>query len=141
MATFNQLVKGARKNLKKYRKQCLKSPCQMRGLCCEVKNMTPKKPNSAQRKIVKVKLFNTNFRNHAYGQKNNVKMAGKTIIAKVPGEGHNLKEYSVVLFQKRNTKDLPGVRHIVIRGVLDTNGVANRKRGRSKYGTKKPEKK
>ena len=139
MATFNQLIKGARKNLKKYRKQCIKSPPQMRGLCVEVKCMTPKKPNSAQRKIAKVKLFNTNFRNHAYGQKNNVKMAGKFLTVKIPGESHNLKEYSVVLFNKRNTKDLPGVRYIVIRGALDTNGVANRKQARSKYGAKKPE--
>jgi small subunit ribosomal protein S12 len=141
MATFNQLIKGARKDLKKYRKNNIKMPCQFRGLCTEVKTMTPKKPNSALRKIVKIKLFNTNFRNREYGQRSDVKMGGNTLIAKVPGEGHNLKEYSVVLVRKQNTKDLPGVRFQVVRGALDCSGVSNRRQARSRYGAKKPDKK
>ena len=139
MATFNQLIKGARKNLKKYRKNNIKMPCQLRGLCVDVKTMTPKKPNSALRKIAKVKLFNTNFRKREYGQNSDVKMAGSTLIVKIPGEGHNLKEYSVVLFRSRNTKDLPGVRFEVVRGALDCAGVAGRKQARSRYGAKKPD--
>jgi small subunit ribosomal protein S12 len=141
MATFNQLIKGARKDLKKYRKNTTKIPSQFRGLCREVKTMTPKKPNSALRKIAKVELFNTNFRKHEYGQKSNVKLKGNTLITYIGGEGHNLKEYSVVLIRKRNRKDLPGVRCEVIRGALDASGVSARRQGRSKYGAKKPEKK
>jgi small subunit ribosomal protein S12 len=139
MATFNQLIKGARKNLKKYRKHNIKMPCQMRGLCVEVKKMSPKKPNSANRSIAKVRLFNTNFRKHEYGQKSNVKMAGTTLIVKIGGEQHNLKEYSVVLFRSRNSKDLPGVRYEVVRGALDCSGVNARRQARSRYGSKKPE--
>lgn len=141
MATFNQLVKGARKNLKKYRKNCIKTPCQLRGLCVEVKTMTPKKPNSALRKIAKVKLFNTCFRKHEYGETSKTTLKGKTLIAKIPGEGHNLKEFSVVLLYKSNVRDLPGIGHKIVRGTLDCAGVTNRKQARSRYGAKQPDKK
>ena len=140
MATYNQLSNGARKDLKKYRKNSVKMPCQLRGVCLEVKTMSPKKPNSACRKICKIKLSNTVFRKHTYGSKYNVKFPGSTMIAKIGGEGHNLKEFSVVLIRRRNSKDLPGVRAEVIRGKLDASGVSKRRQGRSRYGSKKPEK-
>jgi small subunit ribosomal protein S12 len=94
---------------------------QKRGVCTQVKTMTPKKPNSALRKIARVRLSN-----------------GREVTAYIPGEGHNLQEHSVVLVRGGRVKDLPGVRYHIIRGTLDTAGVRDRKKGRSKYGAKKP---
>jgi small subunit ribosomal protein S12 len=94
---------------------------QKRGVCTQVKTMTPKKPNSALRKIARVRLSN-----------------GMEVTAYIPGEGHELQEHSVVLVRGGRVKDLPGVRYHIIRGALDTTGVANRRRGRSKYGAKRP---
>lgn len=94
---------------------------QKRGVCTQVKTMTPKKPNSALRKIARVRLTN-----------------GMEVTAYIPGEGHNLQEHSAVLIRGGRVKDLPGVRYHIIRGALDAGGVANRKKGRSKYGTKAP---
>jgi len=94
---------------------------QKRGVCTQVKTMTPKKPNSALRKIARVRLSN-----------------GMEVTAYIPGEGHNLQEHSVVLIRGGRVKDLPGVRYHIIRGTLDTAGVKDRKRGRSKYGSKRP---
>lgn len=94
---------------------------QKRGVCTQVKTMTPKKPNSALRKIARVRLTN-----------------GMEVTAYIPGEGHNLQEHSVVLIRGGRVKDLPGVRYHIIRGALDAGGVANRRKGRSKYGTKAP---
>ena len=94
-----------------------------RGVCLKVTTMTPKKPNSALRKIARVRLTN-----------------GEEITAYIPGEGHNLQEHSVVLVRGGKTKDLPGVRYHIVRGVLDTEGVRDRKQGRSLYGAKKPKK-
>jgi small subunit ribosomal protein S12 len=91
-----------------------------RGVCTQVRTMTPKKPNSALRKIARVRLSN-----------------GMEVTAYIPGEGHNLQEHSVVLIRGGRVKDLPGVRYHIVRGTLDAQGVANRKQGRSKYGTKK----
>ena len=93
---------------------------QRRGVCIQVKTVTPKKPNSALRKVARVRLTN-----------------GVEVTANIPGEGHNLQEHSVVLIRGGRVKDLPGVRYHVVRGTLDTSGVADRKRGRSKYGSKK----
>ena len=93
---------------------------QRRGVCIQVKTVTPKKPNSALRKVARVRLTN-----------------GVEVTAYIPGEGHNLQEHSVVLIRGGRVKDLPGVRYHVVRGTLDTSGVADRKRGRSKYGSKK----
>jgi len=93
---------------------------QKRGVCLQVRTMTPKKPNSALRKIARVRLSN-----------------GMEVTAYIPGEGHNLQEHSVVLIRGGRVKDLPGVRYHIVRGTLDAQGVANRKQGRSKYGTKK----
>ena len=106
--------------LRKKKTPLLEGCPQKRGVCLQVKTMTPKKPNSALRKIARVRLSN-----------------GKELTAYIPGEGHNLQEHSIVLVRGGRVRDLPGVRYHIIRGVLDTVGVENRKRGRSKYGTKK----
>ena len=136
MPTINQLVrKGRVKTTKKVKTPALrytfnalknrmvagKGSPQKRGVCIQVKTMTPKKPNSALRKIARVRLTN-----------------GMEVTAYIPGEGHELQEHSVVLIHGGRVKDLPGVRYHVIRGTLDTTGVANRRQGRSKYGTKQP---
>ncbi len=118
MPTINQLVRKGRKVQKrKPRYPALEGCPQKRGVCLQVKTMTPKKPNSALRKIARVRLSN-----------------GKEVTAYIPGEGHNLQEHSIVLIRVR---DLPGVRYHVIRGTLDAMGVEGRKQGRSKYGTKR----
>ena len=135
MPTINQLVrKGRKKAVKKSKTPALRftyntlknrlvegdgSP-QKRGVCVQVKTTTPKKPNSALRKIARVRLSNL-----------------MEVTAYIPGEGHELQEHSVVLIQGGRVKDLPGVRYHIVRGTLDTTGVANRKQGRSKYGAKK----
>jgi len=122
MATVNQLIRGARK--KKYEKTgvpALKGSPQKRGVCTRVYTTTPKKPNSALRKVCKVRLT-----------------SGYEVISYIGGEGHNLQEHSVVLIRGGRVKDLPGVRYHTIRGTLDTAGVDDRKQRRSKYGTKKP---
>ncbi|MBQ3225568.1 MAG: 30S ribosomal protein S12 [Clostridia bacterium] len=138
MPTFNQLVrKGRETSVKKSTAPALlkglntlkkkatnaKSP-QKRGVCTSVKTMTPKKPNSALRKLARVRLTN-----------------GIEVSAYIPGIGHNLQEHSVVLIRGGRVKDLPGVRYHIIRGSLDTSGVANRNQSRSKYGAKRPKKK
>ncbi|MBI4504988.1 MAG: 30S ribosomal protein S12 [Chloroflexi bacterium] len=137
MPTINQLIrKGRQKQAKKAKAPALRvalntrrneqvrrpegSP-QKRGVCTQVKTMTPKKPNSALRKIARVRLTN-----------------GMEVTAYIPGEGHNLQEHSVVLIRGGRVKDLPGVRYHIIRGALDAAGVQNRKQGRSKYGAKAP---
>lgn len=120
MPTINQLVKQPRKQIKyKSKSPALKSCPQRRGVCTRVYIMTPKKPNSALRKVARVRLTN-----------------GMEVTAYIPGEGHNLQEHSVVLIRGGRVKDLPGVRYHVVRGVLDTAGVEGRKQGRSKYGAK-----
>ena len=122
MPTINQLVrKGRKKQLKKNKVPALKSCPQKRGVCTRVYTTTPKKPNSALRKVARVKLSN-NFEVTAY----------------IPGEGHNLQEHSIVLIEGGRVKDLPGVRYHVVRGTLDPAGVEGRKSSRSRYGTKKP---
>ena len=122
MPTINQLIRHGRKLSKKGTKSpALKSSPQKRGVCLQVKTSTPKKPNSALRKIARVRLTN-----------------GIEVTAYIPGEGHNLQEHSIVLVRGGKVKDLPGVRYHIVRGNLDTQGVANRKRSRSKYGAKKP---
>lgn len=120
MPTNNQLLRKSRKKAKEKGKSpaLAKSP-QRRGVCTKVYTDTPKKPNSALRKIARVRLTNGNF-----------------IIAYIGGEGHNLQEHSVVLVRGGRVKDLPGVRYHLVRGALDTSGVDGRKNGRSKYGTK-----
>lgn len=135
MPTVNQLIrKGRKKIIKKDRTPALgftynvlknsmlrgKSSPQKRGVCVQVKTTTPKKPNSALRKIARVRLTNR-----------------MEVTAYIPGEGHELQEHSVVLIRGGRVKDLPGVRYHIIRGTLDTTGVANRRQGRSKYGAKK----
>lgn len=121
MPTINQLIKQGRKSLIKKSKTPILDECpQRRGVCLSVTTTTPKKPNSALRKIARVKLSN--------GQE------GTTYI---PGVGHNLQEHSVVLIRGGRVKDLPGVRYHIVRGAMDTAGVANRKQSRSKYGAKK----
>jgi small subunit ribosomal protein S12 len=120
--TFNQLVRKGRVEPRyKTASPALQSCPQRRGVCTRVYTTTPKKPNSALRKVAKVRLTN-----------------GFEVIAYIPGEGHNLQEHSIVLIRGGRVKDLPGVRYHVIRGTLDTAGVANRKQGRSKYGAKRP---
>ena len=120
MPTINQLVRNGRKNiLKKGTAPALTGSPQRRGVCTRVYTTTPKKPNSALRKVARVRLTN-HFEVTAY----------------IPGEGHNLQEHSIVLIRGGRVKDLPGVRYHIIRGVLDTSGVQDRKHGRSKYGTK-----
>ena len=121
MPTTNQLVRDERKVRKeKSATPALQGSPQRRGVCTRVSTYTPKKPNSALRKIARVRLTN-----------------GVEVTAYIPGEGHNLQEHSVVLVRGGRVKDLPGVRYKVVRGSLDTLGVNNRKQGRSKYGTKK----
>ena len=120
MPTINQLVRNGRRPMQKKRKAPALSQCpQRRGVCLLVKTQTPKKPNSALRKVARVRLTN-----------------GQEVTAYIPGEGHNLQEHSMVLVRGGRVKDLPGVRYHIIRGTLDCLGVENRKRGRSKYGTK-----
>lgn len=135
MPTFNQLVKQGRQSIaKKSNSQALlkgfnslkkketdKASPQKRGVCTAVKTATPRKPNSALRKIARVRLSN-----------------GIEVTGYIPGEGHNLQEHSVVLIRGGRVKDLPGTRYHIIRGTLDTAGVANRKQARSKYGAKRP---
>jgi len=121
MPTFNQLVRKGRKIVRRRSKSPVLDKCpQRRGVCLQVKTMTPKKPNSALRKIARVRLTN-----------------GKEITAYIPGVGHNLQEHSIVLVRGGRVRDLPGVRYHIVRGTLDTMGVDNRKQGRSKYGKKK----
>ncbi|MBP6126387.1 MAG: 30S ribosomal protein S12 [Leptotrichiaceae bacterium] len=122
MPTINQLVRFGRTTTEKKKKSpALKNNPQKRGVCVRVYTTTPKKPNSALRKVARVKLVN-----------------GIEVTAYIPGIGHNLQEHSIVLIRGGRTKDLPGVRYKIIRGALDTAGVVNRKQGRSRYGTKKP---
>ncbi|MFA5675150.1 MAG: 30S ribosomal protein S12 [Christensenellales bacterium] len=124
MPTINQLVKQGRKTAKtKSDSPILKQCPQKRGVCLTVRTMTPKKPNSALRKIARVRLVN-----------------GMEGSAYIPGIGHNLQEHSVVLIRGGRVKDLPGVRYHIVRGALDSAGVANRKQARSKYGAKRPKK-
>jgi small subunit ribosomal protein S12 len=121
MPTVNQLIRKPRKKVPpKVRTKALEGGPQKRGVCTRVYTTTPRKPNSALRKVAKVRLTNRN-----------------EIIAYIPGEGHNLQEHSVVLVRGGGPNDLPGVRYTVIRGVLDTQGVKGRKQSRSHYGTKK----
>ena len=121
MPTIQQLVRKGRTSInKKSKSLALKSCPQRRGVCTRVYTTTPKKPNSALRKVARVRLSN-----------------GLEVTAYIPGEGHNLQEHSVVLIRGGRVKDLPGVRYHILRGNLDTQGVANRKKRRSLYGTKK----
>jgi len=123
--TINQLIRHGRKALGvKSKAPALRGNPQRRGVCLVVKTTTPKKPNSALRKIARVRLTN-----------------GIEVTAYIPGEGHNLQEHSVVLVRGGRVKDLPGVRYHIIRGTLDAAGVDKRRRGRSKYGAKQPKKK
>lgn len=123
MPTINQLVrKGRVKIISKSKAPALDMCPQKRGVCTRVYTTTPKKPNSALRKVARVRLTKTNVEVTAY----------------IPGEGHNLQEHSIVMIRGGRIKDLPGVRYHIIRGTLDTSGVADRKKSRSKYGTKKP---
>ena len=122
MPTINQLVRKSReKVLKRNKVPALKSCPQRRGVCLRVYTTTPKKPNSALRKVARVKLTN-----------------GQEVTAYIPGEGHNLQEHSVVLIRGGRVKDLPGVRYHIIRGTLDTQGLEKRRQRRSKYGAKRP---
>ena len=122
MPTTNQLVRKGRKSItSKSKSPALQSCPQRRGVCTRVYTTTPKKPNSALRKVARVRLTN-----------------GIEVTAYIGGEGHNLQEHSVVVIRGGRVKDLPGVRYHIVRGSLDTQGVENRKQGRSKYGTKKP---
>ena len=124
MPTINQLIRKGRKAIKEKSKSPILDGCpHKRGVCLQVKTMTPKKPNSALRKIARVRLSN-----------------GKEITAYIPGEGHNLQEHSVVLVRGGRVRDLPGVRYHILRGTLDTSGVDGRSQSRSKYGSKKPKK-
>ncbi len=121
MPTINQLVKKGRKSKRKGSKAPVLDHCpQKRGVCLQVKTMTPKKPNSALRKITRVRLSNS-----------------KEVTVYIPGEGHTLQEHSIVLIRGGRVRDLPGVRYQVVRGSLDTLGVDGRKQSRSRYGTKK----
>ena len=122
MPTINQLVRKSREKVSKRNKvPALKSCPQKRGVCTRVYTTTPKKPNSALRKVARVKLTN-----------------GQEVTAYIPGEGHNLQEHSVVLIRGGRVKDLPGVRYHIIRGTLDTQGLEKRRQRRSKYGAKRP---
>ena len=121
MPTINQLVRKGRAQKRRRSKSPVLEACpQKRGVCLQVKTQTPKKPNSALRKVARVRLS-----------------TGKEITAYIPGEGHNLQEHSVVLIRGGSTKDLPGYRYKVIRAALDAAGVSDRKQGRSKYGAKR----
>ena len=122
MPTINQLVRKGRLVVTAKNKAPALDACpQKRGVCTRVYTTTPKKPNSALRKVARVRLTN-----------------GMEVTAYIPGEGHNLQEHSIVLIRGGRVKDLPGVRYHIIRGTLDTSGVEDRKKSRSKYGTKKP---
>ena len=122
MPTIQQLVRKGRVSLKKKSKSLALNSCpQRRGVCTRVYTTTPKKPNSAMRKVAKVRLTN-----------------GYEVISYIPGESHNLQEHSVVLIRGGRVKDLPGVRYHILRGVLDTQGVKDRRQRRSKYGSKRP---
>ena len=124
MPTIQQLVRKGRKKMQKTSKsRALESCPQRRGVCVRVYTTTPKKPNSAMRKVARVRLTN-----------------GKEVNAYIPGEGHNLQEHSIVLVRGGRVKDLPGVRYHLVRGTLDSQGVDGRKQRRSKYGTKRPKK-
>ena len=121
MPTINQLVRKGRKVVKyKSKSPALESSPQKRGVCTRVYTTTPKKPNSALRKVARVRLTN-----------------GIEVTAYIPGEGHNLQEHSIVLIRGGRIKDLPGVRYHIVRGAVDSSGVADRKQARSKYGAKK----
>ena len=122
MATVNQLVRKSRKTKpEKSNVPALEGSPQKRGVCTRVYTTTPKKPNSALRKVARVRLTN-----------------GFEVTAYIPGEGHNLQEHSIVLIRGGRVKDLPGVRYHIIRGTLDTSGVSDRRQSRSKYGAKRP---
>ena len=122
MPTINQLVRSGRHKVEKKNKApALQASPQKRGVCTRVYTTTPKKPNSALRKVARVRLSN-----------------GFEVTAYIPGEGHNLQEHSIVLIRGGRVKDLPGVRYHIIRGTLDASGVSDRNQSRSKYGTKKP---
>ena len=122
MPTINQLVRKGREIIKNRTKSpALKGCPQKRGVCIRVYTTTPKKPDSALRKVARVRLTN-----------------GMEVTTYIPGEGHNLQEHSIVLVRGGRVKDLPGVRYHIVRGTLDSAGVANRRRSRSKYGAKKP---
>jgi len=122
MPTINQLVRKGRKKVEKKNKSpALQGNPQKRGVCTRVYTTTPKKPNSALRKVARVRLTN-----------------GYEVTSYIPGEGHNLQEHSIVLIRGGRVKDLPGVRYHTIRGTLDASGVASRRQGRSKYGAKRP---
>jgi small subunit ribosomal protein S12 len=126
MPTISQLIrkpraKGGKKAMKAQKSKALKENPQVRGVCTRVYTTTPKKPNSALRKVAKVRLT-----------------TGYEVICYIPGEGHNLQEHSVVLIQGGRVKDLPGVRYRIIRGALDTQGVKDRRQARSQYGAKRP---
>ena len=122
MPTINQLVKKARRKPRKFSKSPVLDRCpQKRGVCLQVKTMTPKKPNSALRKIARVRLTN-----------------GVEVTCYIPGVGHNLQEHSIVLIRGGRVKDLPGIRYHIVRGALDAAGVADRRQSRSKYGAKRP---
>jgi len=122
LPTINQLIrKGRERVIKKNKVPALKACPQKRGVCTRVYTSTPKKPNSALRKVARVRLTN-----------------GIEVTAYIPGEGHNLQEHSIVLIRGGRVKDLPGVRYHIIRGALDAAGVEDRRNGRSKYGTKRP---
>jgi len=124
MPTITQLLRKERELQKvKSKSPALKKCPQRRGVCIQVRTMTPKKPNSALRKVARVRLT-----------------SGFEVTAYIPGEGHNLQEHSIVLVRGGRVKDLPGVRYHIVRGTLDTQGVNNRKRSRSKYGAKRPKK-
>jgi len=120
--TVSQLIrKGRQQKVKRSKARALGARPQVRGVCLQVKTMTPKKPNSALRKIARVRLTN-----------------GIEVTGYIPGEGHNLQEHSIVLVRGGRVKDLPGVRYHIVRGTLDTAGVNNRRKSRSKYGAKRP---
>ena len=122
MPTINQLIRKGRQDKRKINKVPALDACpQRRGVCTRVYTTTPKKPNSALRKVARVRLTN-----------------GQEVTAYIPGEGHKLQEHSVVLIRGGRVKDLPGVRYHILRGVLDTTGVDGRKQARSKYGAKRP---
>ena len=122
MPTINQLIRKGRKRIeKKNSTPALMGNPHKRGVCIRVDTTTPKKPNSALRKVARVRLTN-----------------GREVNAYIPGEGHNLQEHSIVLIEGGRVKDLPGVRYHIVRGTLDTAGVSDRKTSRSRYGTKKP---
>jgi small subunit ribosomal protein S12 len=124
--TINQLIRGKRKRLKKRKSKvpALAGCPQRKGVCTKVYTTTPKKPNSALRKVAKVRLT-----------------TGHEVICYIPGEGHSLQEHSIVLVEGGRVKDLPGVRYHIVRGTLDASGVEGRRRSRSRYGTKKPKEK